>query len=287
MPRLSFLAAVAVLGCMLAACRPATSHDAVEHGADVLAGPLCLVKHVAGGKTTRVPASSEGRAPIPTDPVLLTVWESGAEQLKIWGGAPGEVQEPGGLSLSVGGRPLITRGDSDVLSPQAAEVSGTHAAESGKVADARAPILLRRIDDTGGEGRIYLSESELGVSVWNRDVFWEHEGEVRVIDNVATRLGEKHRYRVTWWLWTEGPVTLEQDKKKTIVDWPEATLIVQSGASLRVTATPLAADASGQSASLTLLTVESVEEPPEIRVMTRLIPEKALAKAHTATVSQE
>ncbi|MGE9292468.1 MAG: hypothetical protein ACQKBW_02555 [Puniceicoccales bacterium] len=186
----------------------------------------------------------------------------------------------GGLSLSERGRLWIELGDSVAFSPQAAEAAESLSSGAEEPPDARVPILLRRIDDTGGEGRIYLSESEPGVSVWNRDIFWEHEGEVRVIDNVATRLGETHRYRVTWWLWTEGPVTLEQDKRKTIVDWPEGTLIVQSGASLRVTATPLAADASGQSVSLTLLTVESVEEPPEIRVMTRLLPGKALGTIH-------
>ncbi len=287
--RFCLLASSLVLLLGLAACKPPAPTlpgGPQELSRDTPRAGRFLI-YVVGEGSKSLPLGG-GEEASDEDAVAFLEWQSGtgpdAELLLLNGLTPG-TPFPGSLTLSQGRRPLVSGGELAADFAGESDGGGPLPRLVPQPAAASSPVRVRELDDTGGQARVDLTAIGPDLSLWNRDVFWQAGGEVRVVDELATHLGKAARVGFVWTLTGHVPVTVTEEPNRTLVETPELTMIFQADVPIRVMTqntrvpTPALPIASGGAGSvlvpwtgpLTIVRVECSAPVASLKVITRLL----------------
>lgn len=138
----------------------------------------------------------------------------------------------------------------------------------------RAPIITRELSAAGGNLRIDASALYPELSQWHRDLFWEADGELRIIDNIRFDFGHRDRTTIFWHLSAEDPVKLTQDRSRTIVEWGDSAIVIQGNSPLEIEQF-LVPDGPNSKKWHVALALRTIGRPPSLRVLTRVLPREA------------
>ena len=230
--------------------------------------------------------SLDGKRKVSEDlPVGMFVWSDEAEhpmvRLVAWGLAKGERMIPGGVGLTRGAYgdwtlsmllPLSVLADPDMPIGMAFPRKGT----------SDIPVHIRRIDDNGGDVHLDLAEADPDLSVWNKDIFWQADGEVRIVDEVAAHLGKRFAFAFGGSVLSPGEVTRLVEKNQTVVETTYYTYIFQANQPIEVIAGKPAYIESnrpdpGREARLVntaSLNIHCTEPVADLKLVTRIIPKR-------------
>lgn len=142
----------------------------------------------------------------------------------------------------------------------------------------RAPIVTRELNANGGNLRIDSSALYPELSQWHRDLFWEAEGELRIIDTINYDFGQRERTTLFWHLNAKEPVKLETDRSRTIIEWEDSAIVVQGNSPIEIQQF-MVPDAPGSEEKHVVLALRTIGRPPSLRVLTRVLPRESSNQA--------
>jgi len=218
----------------------------------------------------------------------LLVWRNGwaddSSGLWIRGGHPADIhdhQDRGHLSFTLNGKPIVwecgmppVTGDARESEYRSFLAHNVLAIDFDEPLRASAPLIVRLLDENRGNVRIDGSKCYPALARWNRDVFWRANREVRIIDDLTFKIGERGSVAFRWHLADTQPVDLVRNQRRFIVESEHAAIIIQADEPILVSQS-VANDYSlsnSQQHSHVVLLVESIGRPTKLRVMTRIVP---------------
>lgn len=197
-------------------------------------------------------------------------WDDQADSLELIGSNPKDpdAPAPGQAAIILGGQPVMdARGRIDSDGRQDLATAEPLTVEKQTMRRADVGILLRKLDASGGHARLNMTGTIPALSNWTRDVFWNAGVGMRIVDDLDFRIGVRGRCTFCWHLATTDPVSVKQEGRRTLVEWPGIAMIMQSSSIVKVTAVPLD--------DQTVLEVRTVGRPTNLKILTRIVPEEA------------
>ncbi|MEM8550509.1 MAG: hypothetical protein AAGF10_06940 [Verrucomicrobiota bacterium] len=260
------LGLLVVTGCDQAAPEPSTL-DVQAHNATKL-GELTRadVAYTTGQVS---PLQAEGQLYGYLESADLVYWQTSWEDdaagcMVQLGSSPGEERESGvhagKLGVQFSGKPVLVLGELSTHASAPLTVDGESQAAK------EAPITLRRLDAQAGNLTLRLADAVEGLARWDRNLFWEAQSGVRVIDELDFELGVRGELVFRWPLATSEQPTITQEDKRTVVEWSDAAMVIQTDSP--VTITPVTHGA------YTVLEVETTKRPASLKMLTRILPSK-------------
>ncbi len=140
----------------------------------------------------------------------------------------------------------------------------------------RAPIIVRELNDHSGNLRVNASELFPQLSIWHRDLFWKTGGELRIIDTISYDFGKRDRTSFFWRLSATEPVSIETDRKRTIVEWGENAIVFQGNTPLEVDQFLVPVSATDPTPQV-VIRLRTIGRPHSLRLLTRVLPRENVA----------
>lgn len=101
-----------------------------------------------------------------------------------------------------------------------------------------APIVVNRLDASGGDVIVDGTQAYDGLTLWQRQVTWtSHQVEIRDAVSLAEDRSDQVLFR--WHLGTEQPVAISGDSGRWKISWPDAAIEIESPVPLSVSQEPL------------------------------------------------
>ncbi|MBC2594506.1 hypothetical protein H5P28_09575 [Ruficoccus amylovorans] len=264
----------------LSACKPtedgSTANDLASGDSGTAEGatasPVSQYIYVAGeGGFSRALFRDEP-APKGAVPVVLA-WVSGpedeAEVLSLLGGATGVRIMSGAFGLNRGDQNVLSN---NMLLPLSERMAGGEVVSPQK-GTADMPVHVRKIGDKGGEAYLDLTLADPDISQWDRNLFWQAGSEIRIVDEVAVRLGKRSAFIFATLVKGAGGITVSEENVGTVVETAGYTLIFQADVPLNVyaVASEVGENRTGMEGSATIF-VECVEPVAGLKLVTRILP---------------
>lgn len=196
------------------------------------------------------------------------------------------------VSLTVDGRPVfIETGSPQRLRPEIpfgeAEAHNTMFIDDEPPAAGRVPITERRLTANEVNLRINGSIGFESLNHWYRDIFF-NEQEIRIVDDLTFKLGERRAIKFRWHLGTDEDVTIEYTRR-WLVSWSEFQLEFQTTSPIEIIPgkavhfDPM----TGEEQSHTVLDVIVTEKKPTYKSMLRVFPQVHEAPVENAEPDTE
>lgn len=195
---------------------------------------------------------------------------------------PAAEHDAGQITYIVGGEPVLVEAREDAVVTDAAgepvRIPAHNVVRVGgdaPLGGVGVPIITRQLDESGGNLRIDASAAHPKLSQAHRDLFWETGGELRMIDNLSYALGQRERTELFWHLGATAPVAIEQDGTRTIVEWGDHALVLQANQPVTVEQFLVPDGSDFPGAEHVVLRLQTIGRPPNLRVLTRVLPREA------------
>lgn len=218
----------------------------------------------------------------------LLVWRNhwGDDSSGLWirGGDPADVydhEDRGHLSFTLNGKPILWdcgmppspghEMDSEYRSFRSHNVLSVNFNAPKR---ANAPFVVRLLDENRGNVRVDASQCYKELARWNRDVFWRANDELRIVDDLSFKIGERGRVAFRWHLAERNAVDLVRNNRRFIVETDDFAIVIEANETIVVSQT-VASNYSltnTQENSHIVLLIESVGRPLNLRIITRIIP---------------
>lgn len=117
------------------------------------------------------------------------------------------------------------------VAPEGAKSSGRLPLPGWQKIQTVAPILVRRLDDAGGEARVDGTLAYDGLARWFRNLRWS-ASELAVTDSVVLAEGGCEVLLFRWHLATSAKVAIEGQGKEFIVRWPGIAMRINGSVAL-------------------------------------------------------
>ncbi|QYY36264.1 hypothetical protein [Ruficoccus sp. ZRK36] len=276
---------------VMSACKPSSSREPMssEELSEAIAAATAaedetmrqLVYVVGQGASSW---SASGRSPVSNDkPIAMLVWGEGlnleGSGIIICGMMEGMRMMPGAVGLSHNQEPLF--GLMPVLPLSRLEdPSYAYGLSFSQVGTADIPVLVRRLDNAGGEVHMDLSQVDPKLAAWSRDVVWRDDWEIRLYDEMVAEKGEAFAFSFVGSFYCPGGFTRTQDGKRAVLESAEFTLIFDADVPIELraykassiesdSAQPEELDRMLNMATIVVVCTEPVER---LELVTRMIP---------------
>lgn len=211
-------------------------------------------------------------------------WGDNSSGLWIRVGYPADVfdhQDRGHLSFTLNGKPILwdcgMPPSSDEYMDRVYRSFRSHnvlSVDFDAPIRASAPLIVRLLDENRGNVRVDGSDCHQALARWHRDVFWRADEELRIVDDLSFKIGERGHISFQWHLAQAEPVDLVRNKRRFIIETDDVAMVIEANETIIVSQTVANnySRSNTKESSHTVLLVESVGRPLNLKIITRIIP---------------